>query len=402
MVKEKLDHWFRHEYGRVVSIFVSKYGAWQIDSIEDAIQSAMYKAMMVWGYKGIPDNASAWLYRVAHNNFYDQLRKADRKVSSPEVEEEIPNESIVEIKDDALKLIFACCHPKLKEQESIILCLKFAAGFGLREISRALFISYEASKKKFQRAKNHFKQSNLSLEIPSNKLLTDRLDSVLKVIFLMFTEGYRPTEGEQILKEDLCFEALRIAMTIYKHDNFQDSKLYALIALMCFKSARIEARMHGGNRFIRLREQDRKLWSRELIEEGNRFLALAFRQENHSEYHFHAAVESQYVIAPTFEKTNWQGLLNIYNYWRKFTQNPSLELNRVVVVMHAEGPEVALRELEENCHDNNDHLYHAIKGEILILLEKAEEARVSFSRALEFSKNETEKNHLREKIQKLK
>ena len=242
MVQEKLDHWFRHEYGRVVSIFVAKYGAWQIDGIEDAIQNAMYKAMMVWGYKGIPEEPSAWLFRVAQNSFYDQLRKSKQQPDMVATEEERLDEHLIDVKDETLRLIFACCHPKLKEQESIILCLKFAAGFGLHEISRALFISYEAAKKKFQRARAHFKTSNLGLkrarahfktsnlglEIPANDLLKERLDSVLKVIFLMFTEGYRPTEGEQILKEDLCFEALRVAMTIYKHENFNH--------IVCFSS----------------------------------------------------------------------------------------------------------------------------------------------------------------------
>ena len=401
MVQKELDHWFRHEYGRVISIFVSKYGAWQIDTIEDSIQNAMYKAMMVWGYKNIPENPSAWIFRVAQNNLFDQLRKKNREYNIPKIEAERSEDSFCEIKDETLHLIFACCHPKLKEQENIILCLKFAAGFGLHEISRTLFISYEAAKKKFQRAKTHFKTFNLSLEIPSNNLLIERLDSVLKVIFLMFTEGYRPTEGEQILKEDLCYEALRIAMTLYNHENLRQSKLFALIALMCFKSARIEARMKSGNDFIRLRDQDRNLWSKELIEEGKHFLSLAFKKDNHSEYHFHAAVESQYVIAESFEKTNWQGLLNIYNYWRKITKNPSLELNRIVVVMHAQGPERALEELNRNCTNQKNHLYYAIKGEVLLKLNRNIEAIRCFESAMEISHNKTEMFFMKRKIREI-
>ena len=392
MVQEKLDHWFRHEYGRVLSIFISIYGINQIDLVEDAIHDALYKAMLIWGYKQVPDNPSAWIYRVTQNNLVDHFRKKPSDHVIPDIMDDVIDPDLNEINDETLKLIFACCHPKLKERESIILCLKFAAGFGLFEISRTLFISYEATKKKFQRAKNHFKTLNLSLEIPPNSLLKERLDSVLKVIFLLFTEGYRPTE------EDLCYEALRIAMTLHAHDNLRNSKLFALIALMCFKSARIEARMKGGMQFIRLGDQDRKLWSKELIKEGNRFMALAFKENNQSEYHFHAAVESQYIISDSFEKTNWQGLLNIYNYWRKITQNPSLELNRIVVVMHALGPEKALLEIQENCSEQKNHLYYAIKGEVLLQLGKLEEAKMNLEEALNLNRNNAERSSLELKI----
>ncbi len=401
MVQEKLDHWFRHEYGRVLSIFISKYGTTQIEIIEDAIHDALHKAMLVWGYKHVPDNPSAWIYRATQNKLIDHFRKKPLEYVLPEIRDDKSENDLNEISDETLKLIFACCHPKLKEQESIILCLKFAAGFGLKEISRTLFISYEATKKKFQRAKDHFKTHNLSLEIPPNTLLKERLDSVLKVIFLLFTEGYRPTDGDQILKEDLCYEALRIAMTLYSHENLRNSKLYALISLMCFKSARIEARTFGGKEFIRLRDQNRDLWSKELISEGNRFLALAFKEENQSEYHFHTAVESQYIIAKSFENTNWQGLLNIYNYWRKITQNPSLELNRIVVVMHALGPEKAMEELDTNCSGHDGHLFFAIKGEVLIKLRKWNEAKICFKEALEISKNKAERIHLEYMIKSL-
>ena len=139
MVREKLDHWFRQEYSRVLSVFISKYGAAQIDNIEDAIHDAMYKAMMLWGYKEIPENPSAWIFRVAKNNLINQLRKKSTESEFTQIKEEVADPSLSEIKDENLKLFFACCHPKLKEQESIILCLKFAAGFGLHEISRTLF-----------------------------------------------------------------------------------------------------------------------------------------------------------------------------------------------------------------------------------------------------------------------
>lgn len=149
MVQEKLDHWFRHEYVRVLSIFISKYGTTQIEIIEDAIHDALHKAMLVWGYKHIPDNPSAWIYQVTQNKLIDHFRKKPLEYVLPEIRDDKPENDFNEISDETLKLIFACCHPKLKEQESIILCLKFAAGFGLKEISRTLFISYETTKKKF-------------------------------------------------------------------------------------------------------------------------------------------------------------------------------------------------------------------------------------------------------------
>jgi RNA polymerase sigma factor (sigma-70 family) len=392
MVGDILDHWFRHEYGKLVSIFLSKYGSHQIDLIEDAIHEALYKAMMLWGYKQIPDNPAGWIYRVAHNNLRDQFRRKNYDIRIPDqdtIDESEP--SLADIDDNTLRLIFACCHPLLKKNERVILCLKFAAGFSLHEISRALFISYEATKKQFQRAKKHFRALNLSIQIPQNKQLTDRLDSVYKVIFLIFTEGYRPTEGDHVLKEDLCIEALKIAMLLYKHKPLINTKLEALISLMCFKCARIEARVANGQRFIRLEDQNRELWSKELIEEGNKYLFRAFRKENHSEYHFHAAIESQYVNVNSFEDINWNGLLNIYNYWRRFTVNPALELNRIVVVLHARGAEEALSELQQNCPGQKDHLYFAIRGEILSKLGKNQEARSCYNQAEKLSRNKVEK-----------
>ncbi len=401
MIQEKLDHWFRHEYSRMLSLLVSKYGSWQIDSIEDAIHDALHKAMQVWGYKGMPDNPSAWIYRVAQNNLINQFRKNSKQGELGVEVSEDQEPSFSEIKDETLKLFFACCHPQMNEQESIILCLKFAAGFGLHEISRALFSTYEATKKKFQRAKAHFRSSGLSLEIPSNELLKERMDSVLKVIFLIFTEGYRPTDGDQLLKEDVCYEAMRIASAMYRHEAFKTSNLYALLAMMCYKSARIQARMQGGNDFIRLKDQNRDLWEKGLIAKGNEFLYLAFERDNHSEYHFHAAVENQYVTVDSFEKTDWDKLLNIYNYWKKTTKNPALELNRIVVVMHAQGAETALNELEKNCTEGNDHRYHAIKGELFCNLEKYGPAKECFQKMMDLCPNRAEQKLAKKRINEM-
>jgi len=402
MVQEKIDHWFRQEYSRVLSLFLAKYGAVNIELIEDAIQEALYKAMKMWGFQRTPDNPTAWIYKVAQNHLFDHFRKKslDYQIDY-ELFDEIPALEESEILDETLKLVFACCHPKLKPQESIVLCLKFAAGFGLREISRVLISSYEATKKNFQRAKKHFKENNLSLEIPSQDILKPRLNRVMKVIFLMFTEGYRPSDGDKILKDDVCFEALRLAITLYEHQHVKSSELHALIALMCFKCARMESRIQKKNEFISLQDQDRTLWIPTLIQKGNDFFTLALQENNHSDYHFHAAVESQYVNANSFAETDWNGLLNIYNFWRKKSRNPSLELNRIVVVMHALGSEIALSELTENCVEQEDHLFYSIKGEILSKLNKYPEAKKCFEQAISISKNTAEKNLIQSKIDKL-
>jgi len=399
-VQDKIDHWFRQEYTRVLSLFLARYGADKIELIEDAIQEALFKAMQVWSYQDSPDNPSAWIYKVAQNKLLDQFRKKQLNqdhLDEPNIEQ--PELDNSEIKDETLKLLFACCHPELKSRESIILCLKFAAGLGLNEISRALFTSYEATKKNFQRAKKHFKENNLDLAIPGNELLKPRLQRVFKVILLMFTEGYRPSQGDKILKDEVCFEALRLATTLYQHELMRNSQLYALIALMCFKSARIEARTHHNNRFISLKDQDRTLWSPALIQKGNEFFTLALAQNNQSEYHFHAAVESQYVNVKSFDETDWNGLLNIYNYWRQISKSPALELNRIVVVMQALGPEEALDELQNNCKSQKNHLFYSIKGEIFLKLKEYDQAISCFEQAIKFSHNSLEQDLIMSKIE---
>lgn len=401
MVEEKVAHWFRHEYSRLLSMLVARYGTQHIELVEDAIHEALYKAMQVWGYKGMPDNPSAWMYRVASNTIIDAFRKNKPETGIPDNYDLEETKAATDEEDERLRLIFACCHPDLKKHESIVLCLKFVAGFGLNEISRALFSTYEATKKNFQRSKNHFKQYNLTLEMPEEKAQKERLQRVLKVIFLIFTEGYRATEGDTALKEDLCFEAMRLAMLVYRSKELKNTEVAALLAAMCYKSARIDARMQKGGEFVAFAEQDRSLWAYDLIEQGNQFYREAIKKDNLSEYHFHAAIEAQYVNVKSYEETNWERLLNIYNFWKRMYENPSLELNRVVVFMKVHGAEEALKELEKHCSEAQGHLYFAIKAELMKTVGNNMEAISCLEKAISLTRNKMEKRLMEKKIKAL-
>ena len=209
-----VDHFFRHESGRIISHLTRKFGADNLNLVEDAVQEAMIKAMQVWAFKGVPDNPSAWMMTVARNNLLDVLRRRSRLTFDVDTrdryEETTPVDSYDEFQDDQLRMMFVCCNPALNERSQVILTLKILCGFGIREISKALLIQESAASKAYTRARNKLQELELNFEVPSGPELKNRLNIILKIIYLMFNEGYSSSSGDALIKKDTCYEAMRL------------------------------------------------------------------------------------------------------------------------------------------------------------------------------------------------
>tara|TARA_R110002073_G_scaffold108336_9_gene243652 strand:- start:82394 stop:83644 length:1251 start_codon:yes stop_codon:yes gene_type:complete len=411
---QTLDHIFRHEYGKIVAILVHKFGAQSLERIEDVVQDAFLKAMKVWGYKEIPDNPTAWLLRVSSNGLIDVFRKEKKVQEHDQIHDLLSSLSVDDkeislnnvVNDSQLKMIFACCNPSLSTENQIILSLKLIGGFSNKEISRALLKKEETVAKSFTRAKKKFKERIKTLEIPVEMGLSSRISIVLKVIYLLFTEGYTASTGEGIIKRDICYEAIRLALLLLEKKSTNVSEAHALIALMCFHTSRFDARIDHQNELIDLEHQNRNLYNKKLIEIGMRHLYEAKeRSTKNPSYYLQAAVSYYYCEASSFNEIQWESILKLYGLQLKYANSPIVRLNRIVPLYKVYGLEIGLEtllamnregELKENA------LFYSLKAQLLIELGKAEEAKNELLTAIGLTKNEMQKKHLVKKMKSLK
>ncbi|GMN07675.1 sigma-70 family RNA polymerase sigma factor [Croceitalea sp. MTPC5] len=401
-----IDHLFRNEYGKIVSILTNKYGISYLERIEDIVQDTFLKAMKVWAFKNIPDNPTAWLFRVANNGFIDHLRRSKKMdyVDDTSYFEGSSAENAMklaeEINDSQLKMIFACCHPSLSQEYQLILSLKLIGGFSNKELAEALLKKEETVAKSFTRAKKHFKEKVRFLKVPVQMGLQSRLFVVLQVIYLLFSEGYATTTGSQILKRDICYEALRLALLLQKNPYCQHPNLEALIALMCFHAARFDTRLDEQGELVTLEFQDRSKYNQELFKIGVRHLESAGTNDTVlATYHLEAAVSYYHCEAKSFAETNWKEILYLYDLRLKTQYSPMAALNRIVPLSKVKGAKPALRELDklEKEHGfENVSLFYAIKAELLSELGK--NGKTVLRKAIDLTNNELVRRHLKKKL----
>jgi len=403
-----VEHIFRHEYGKMISLLTYRFGPFHLERIEDAVQEALIKAMQVWGYKEPPQNPTAWLMRVAKNKLIDRLRKDNKMIHEDHdfiFEKELSVQQEVQlndtINDSQLKMIFACCHPSLSREYQIILSLKLIGGFGNAEIARAMLKKEETVAKSFTRAKKRLKDNVKSLDIPIEIGLKSRLDIVLKVIYLLFSEGYAASSGEVLIKKDICTEAIRLASLLTNNKYCNQPEVHALIALMYFHTSRFDARIDSNGEMVDLENQDRKLYDKEQIQLGMKHLNLAKVKTALSDYHLQAAVSYFHCSAMNFENTEWKAILSLYDLQLKRQYSPILQLNRIVPFHKVHGAKRALVELndfEKSPYFLGNALFYAIKAELLADLKKSKTSKEALKKAIELSQNELERNHLQKKM----
>ncbi|MEM9362705.1 MAG: sigma-70 family RNA polymerase sigma factor [Bacteroidota bacterium] len=407
-VNHTIDHLFRNEYGKLISLLTHKFGVSFLEQIEDAAQDTFLKAMQVWGYQSVPDNPTAWLYRVAQNRLIDVLRR-DKKLDllgdKPLPKEKTKNETEVvledALEDSQLNMIFACCHPTLSQEYQIILSLKLMGGFSNKELADALLKKEEAIAKSFTRAKKQFREKVQFLQIPVQMGLQSRLFQVLRVIYLLFSEGYAATTGAQLLKRDICYEALRLALLLRKNKYCSHPNLEALIALMCFHASRFEARLDSEGNLVSLEYHDRELYNQQLIQIGIQHLEQSETPDKlPSQYHLEAARSYYHCVAPTFSETNWKSILYLYDVQVKQQYSPMVALNRIVPFGKVHGAKSAIKELkvlEKQSDFSNTGLFYAIQADFLKEIGDTNYTSV-LKKAIDLSENELIKRHLEQKM----
>ena len=412
MAKETLnhtvDHLFRNEYGKVVALLTRKFGTSHLETIEDVVQNTFLKAMQVWGYQEIPENPTAWLFRVANNGMIDQLRRnkklqlGEERVQhkADEIEKEFTAEH--EITDSQLKLIFACCDPALSQEYQVILSLKLMGGFSNRELAEALLKKEETVAKAYTRAKKKFREKVQLVKFPVEMGLQSRLFVVLRILYLLFSEGYATTTGSTVLKRDICYEALRLALLLRKNSYCQHPNLEALIALMCFHASRFEARLTEQGEMVSLEFHDRSTYNQELIEIGAYHLQEAGTLDGlPSQYHLEATVSYYHSMAKKFSETDWQRILYLYDAHLQQQFSPMVALNRIVALAKVKGSENALnalQELSQKSDFSKVSLFYAIKAELMADLGDSSSNEL-LRKAIALTENELVKRYLKKKIQ---
>ncbi len=349
------EHFFRHEYGRLVATLTRQTGAEHIEAVEDAVQAALLSALESWTVAGMPDNPSAWLFRVARNDLWDELRQRTRhrrlledhaaeKVAVTEQMAEVgyPNN----VQDDLLRMLFVCCDDAIALESQIVLALKTLCGFEVREIALRLFTSEANVYKRLGRARERLREAPPRPDELTDAKCTSRLGAVHKILYLIFTEGYLSTHAETAIRRELCAEAIRLTDLLANHPVGDSPETSALLALMHLHSARLTARQDDSGGLILLEEQDRDLWDREKIALGLSWLAKSAQGDAFTRYHAEAAIAAEHCLAPTLEETRWDRVAECYELLEQVAPSALNRLNRALVVAELHGPEHGLAVLD--------------------------------------------------------
>ncbi len=375
-VDKLIGHLFRHEAGRMAAVLTRYLGAEHMEVAHDLVQDTLLKAMETWPFHTIPDNPSAWLYRVARNKAIDFIRSRQSVVRGKEnYEKEIV--PVIEqafeeddINDSVLRMMFACCHPSIPPESQITLTLKTLGGLSTSEIAHAFLTNEEAIAKRLYRAKEKIRNENIRLEPPGMYELPTRLKSVLKVLYLLFNEGYYSHHPSAHIREDLCEEAMRLTYLLVQHPNTCLPKVKALMALMCLQASRFDARTSASGEIILMEFQDRSKWSRPLIEKGLQFLTAASEGNHLSEYHIEAAIASIHALAPTWSQTRWPELVRLYEALSVCKPGWMVALNHAIAIGYAQSPAEGIARLESIHGLEKNHLYLTALGNFHLLDQK--------------------------------
>ena len=414
-INQLSDHLFRHESGKMVSVLTKIFGAGNLETAEDVVQQTFIDAMQVWKLKGIPGNPSAWLFRVAKNKAIDVIRRnkhavqydfndGERALLKSEytlttIMENLWKEELV--KDDMLRMMFACCHPGISNENQITLILKTLCGFSTAEIAKTFLTSEDTVSKRLYRTREFFREQKIKLEIPSADELKSRTDAVLNSIYLLFNEGYYSTHSEVLIRKDLIEEAMLLCKLLTENKNTQQPETFALMALMCFHSARSDSRLTTEGEIILLPYQDRSKWNTELMALGNGYMNKGAFGNTVSCYHLEAAIAFEHCTAESFSKTNWNRILDYYELLCSISFSPITELNKAVAVMQVHGAAKALLTLQ-NIADRKKletfYLYYSLLGEIYSRLNNSIEAKKYFEKAINMTQSDAEKKIIKEKI----
>ena len=410
--QQGMGHLFRRESGRMVATVTRIFGIHNLALAEDVVQDAFCRALEVWKISGVPDNPSAWLMAAAKNRALDVLRRErTARTFAPELGRLLHSEwtlapTVQElfdpsaIKDDLLRMMFSCCHPRVSEEAQVALILHILCGFSVGEVASAFVSRHDAVEKRISRAKKVLAESKRLFDVGAPGDFSSRLPSVQRALYLLFNEGYHGASAEFAVRAELCHEAIRLTTILLEHPLGATPATYALAALMNLNAARLPGRIDSAGDLNTLVNQDRALWDRRLVAEGLRLLEFSASGDELTEYHVEAAIASVHAIAKTADETDWAQIVWLYDTLMAIRPSPVVALNRAIAVGQHEGPRRGLEELL--AIDGPNRLaaypfYSAALGEFELRSGRPQIARQRFLTALAVARNPTERRFLEQR-----
>lgn len=408
-----LEKVFREEYGRIIATLIRQSGSF--DLAEEALNEAFVAAAAGWERDGSPRNPGAWLTTVAHRKLLDAVRRdKTRADKQSEVEYESTRlqpfvepaslEEVVEYPDDRLRLMFTCCHPSLAREAQVALTLRTLGGLTTTEIAHAFLLPETTLAQRLVRAKQKIRLAGIPYEIPSLERLNDRLAAVQAVVYLIFNEGYAASTGENLVRNDLCAEAIRLGRVLCELLPSEPENT-GLLALILLHNSRRKARVNDEGELVTLDEQDRSLWDRKEINEGLRLVQSALAMARAGSYQLQAAIAAVHCEAQTARETDWRQIVALYEQLLRLSSSPVVALNHAAAVAMSEGAERGLELIDVAGADGRlDHyyLFHAARADLLRRLDHFNEALTAYERAFSLTSNQVEQKYIRRRIEEMK
>lgn len=395
--QELIPHLFRTEFRKITAVLTGRFGIGFLENAEDIASETFLTAFETWPYKGVPENPTAWLYTVAKNKasnilvrneilqkkIFPELTKSG--LEKIEIDIDLSEQNIA---DSQLQMLFAVCHPSISLEGQVGLSLRILCGFGIEEIADAFLTNRETINKRLYRAREKLREEKVRIELPGPKEIGNRLDAVLTTIYLLFSEGYFSESSDQVIKEELCLEAMRLNMQLINNELTNLPRVNALMALMCFQSSRFAARKDDHEEIILYKDQDESLWNRELIAQGAFFIKQASTGNQLSRYHIEAGIAFWHTVkADSLEK--WESILQLYNRLLQLIYSPIAALNRSYAFSKVYGKARAIEEAESLALNDNRY-YFLLLGELYKGMDD-KIAEGHFRQAYNLSRSESER-----------
>jgi RNA polymerase sigma-70 factor (ECF subfamily) len=416
--RDLVEHFFRHESGRLVAVLTRSLGVRRLALVEDVVQAALVQALETWSRRGVPPDPAGWLYRTARNLAIDALRRerihahalphlaldAEQEQRGEETRAErgqLEAHFAGEIGDEPLRLLFVCCHEAVPTESRVALALKMLCGFSTAEIARALLTTDANVQKRIERARDRLRELNVDFDTPAAAELRARLEVVLAVIYLLFSQGCHVTHSDVPIRRDLCAEARRLARMLAAESVGDVPAVHALLALMCFHAARFDARVDLDGAIILLEEQDRSAWNWSDVREGMEWLARSAAGEELTRYHVEAGIAWEHCRARTFADTDWRRIAELYDTLERIAPSPLHTLGRAVAEAYLHGPQAGLDRLAAVGSKSVPARYpawHAVEGELYFRLGRHSAAERAWREALRLTTARADREFLQRRL----